>query len=150
MTRRESDFVPELSRPSLHVIRCCGPASALDEMAVPEHCLAGRVAADELLLLVHESWFEQTFRQVAAELETVAAIVADHSDAFTITSLTGNVHHAAARLTAINMREERFVQGIVAEVACKVFVTPEHLYLLAPSTHARHVERRLLEAATTP
>lgn len=146
MTRTERGSVLELSTTPLRVIRCCGPAATIDRLRHRERWLSGRIAPDELLLLVPASEFDEALGDVAAELETAGAIVVDHTDAFAITTLSGDFHQAIARLTAISPPKSGFFQGLVAAVACKAILTPDRMYLLAPSTNASHVRERLLVA----
>lgn len=133
----------ELSRPDVAVIRCCARHVALDELARPEPC--GRVAPDELLLLAPSGDAARVLGGLSAQLDDgdAAAIVIDHSDAFCVLSLSGSAQEALARLSPIALPDDGFAQGPVAGVPCKVFVTPDALLLLAPSTYEHHIRERI-------
>jgi hypothetical protein len=140
--------VLELSRPSLHVIRCCARPSVIDGLSLRRD--SGRIAADEILVLVTTSDALRVLAEVVAEVEASNAtgIVIDHSDAFLIASLSGLFRQALARLSALELPETGFVQGLVAGVPCKVFVAPDRVHLLAPSTYAHYVRERIFAACS--
>lgn len=136
----------ELLRPSLTAIRCCGRPSALDLLSPRENILVGRIAPDELLLLVPTREAERLLAEIATELvaSDSGALVIDHTDAFEVITISGAIHEAFARLTAIETPDAGFVQGLVADVPCKIFLALDHCHLLAPSTYADHVHERIL------
>ncbi len=136
----------ELSRPDFAVIRCCARGAEIDELSRPEVC--GRVAPDEILVLAPTSDSERVLAELSTELGRAngSAIVIDHSDAFHLIALSGRAHEALARLSAVPIPSEGFVQGPVAGVPCKVFVTSHEILLLAPSTYGHHVRERIMVA----
>src|SRR4051794_23054884 len=73
--------VLELSRPNFRVIRCCGRPKELDGLDRAELC--GRIAPDELIVLVGAKSADGVLSEIAAELGAAneAAIVLDHTDA---------------------------------------------------------------------
>jgi hypothetical protein len=135
--------VLELSQPELGVVRCCARPAELDELGRVELC--GRVAPDELIVLVPAGDAARVLGEIRADLARVneAAIVVDHSDAFHFVALAGQAHDALARLSPVPLPAEGFVQGPVAGVPCKLFVTADEILLLAPSTYAHHVRERI-------
>jgi hypothetical protein len=140
-------FVLELTKASLHVIRCCAQPTAIDRLSAAHDALA-RVADNEALLLVAAGDVRRQLASITAEIEITdpSAIVIDHTDAFAVTTLSGSFREAMARVSAIPVPTEGFLQGLVAGVPCKVIVAPGHLHLLAPSTYRDHVRERLFAA----
>lgn len=138
----------ELSRPSLRVIRCCARPSVIDGVNLRRD--SGRIAADEILVLVPTSDAPRVLAEVVAEVEAsdAAGMVIDHSDAFFVATLTGSFRHALARLSALELPETGFVQGLVAGVPCKVFVAADRVHLLPPSTYAHYFSERIFAACS--
>ena len=136
----------ELSRPDLAVVRCCARHAEIDELARPEMC--GRIAPDEILVLAPTSDSERVLAELSTELGRAnpSAIVIDHSDAFHLIALAGRAHEALARLSPVPIPSEGFVQGPVAGVPCKIFVTSHEILLLAPSTYGHHLRERIMVA----
>jgi hypothetical protein len=135
--------VLELWRPDLSVIRCCARPAELEDLGRPE--LYGRIAPDELIVLPPSSDAARVLAEISAELGRLneAALVIDHSDAFFLIAMSGSAHDALARLSPVPVPADGFVQGPVAGVPCKFFVTSAEILLLAPSTYAHHLRERI-------
>ncbi|GIV00641.1 MAG: hypothetical protein KatS3mg014_2256 [Actinomycetota bacterium] len=76
------------------------------------------------------------------------ALVLEVTDGWTAFTLAGpDAREAFARLSALELPEEGFLQGDVARVPAKVLAEPERLHLLVPSSWAEHVRERILALA---
>jgi hypothetical protein len=135
--------VLELLQPDLRVLRCCARPAELDGLGRAELC--GRVAPDELIVLVPSSEAARVLDEISVDVGRLneSAIVIDHSDAFHLVAIAGQAHDALGRLSPVPMPSDGFVQGPVAGVPCKLFVTADEILLLAPSTYAQHVRERI-------
>lgn len=127
------------------VLRCSGHPSVLDAIDAGSWLL-GRVAPDELLLVVPETDAPSALATLRDDLAATAGLAVDHTDAFRILALSGELQTVLARLTAIRAPTSGFFQGLIADVACKAFIAPRSLLLLAPSPHGEHVRQRVVAA----
>ena len=129
----------------LRVLRCSARPSTLT-LIDDGRWLLGRIAPDELLLVVPPAEASSTLTRLRGEVAATGGLAVDHTDAFRIIALSGDVQAVLARLTAIHAPVSGFIQGLIAEVPCKAFLAPDRLLLLAPSTHDEHVRQRVSSA----
>jgi hypothetical protein len=140
------EFVPT----AFVVTGCFGSAPALDRIATRGEA-ALRVALDELLLLGELR---------TSDLAGDDLLVVDLTSAFAAYTLRGTeVHEAFCRLSAIPLKDEGTLQGLVAGVPAKVLVRDHELLLLVSSVVSHYVENRVrtacadlfvVETPTTP
>jgi len=141
--------VLELSKPSIRLIGCFAQPSVLDQLhrdhlRTLDTVACGRVAPDEFLVLVPTEESARVVEELTDRLGSdPGAIVLDRSDAFYAITLSGPFRQALARLSACELPDSGFLQGLAAGVACKFFVTDDCLHLLASSTHTTHLRERI-------
>ena len=115
------------------------------------HGRALRTAADELLIVAPND----TGGALRAEAEARAAAVdadavaADVTDGWTAWQLAGeDARSAFARVSALQLPADGWIQGDVAHVAAKVIAEPGRILIVVPSFWSDHLRNRIL--ADTP
>ena len=100
---------------------------------------AYRIAPDEAMVLGEPD------AAPSVSIDDPAAVVLDVTDGWTVLTLTGDrVRDAFARLSALRLPDEGFVQGDVSRVPARVLVEPERLRILVPSMWGDHLRSRIL------
>jgi hypothetical protein len=140
--------VLSLARADVRVVRCCADPAAINSLTFPEGWRQLRVARDETLLLAATADFELLLSEVLSDLTAHAsdALAVDHTDAFTVTRMSGQFREAWKRLSAIDMPNTGECQGLIADVPAKALVSSDHVDLLTSSTYEEHVRTRILAA----
>jgi hypothetical protein len=111
-----------------------------------------RTAPDELLVIASPE--RRTAVRNEAERELVAidphAVVADVTDGWAAWQLADeDVRSAFARLSALELPDDGWVQGDVAHVAAKVIVEPPGILVVVPSFWSDHLRDRILDSGAT-
>jgi len=142
--------VLEITRSRPILVRCLASPAALDALACSGCTFVGRIAPDELLLWypAPEGDSATIVGEVAAELGGLdpTSIIADHTGAFAVFTLSGDTDEAMSRLSAIAVPAVGFAQGLVAGTPAKLLVASDCIHVLVPSTLADSVRVRLLSA----
>jgi sarcosine oxidase gamma subunit len=126
--------VLELDASSTSLIGVFGEPGALD-------ALDGvyRVAPDEAMAVGEPDTIATTL------LEDPHAVVLDVTDGWAALTLSGaNLRAAFARLSALRLPDEGFVQGDVARVPARVIVERDRLRILVPAMWAEHLRSQIL------
>jgi hypothetical protein len=140
--------VPSLRLADVAVICAMADPSAIDAWEpafADERSL--RTAPDELLVIASPE--RRTVVRNEAERELVAidphAVVADVTDGWTAWQLDDeDVRSAFARLSALPLPPDGWVQGDVAHVAAKVIAEPQRILVIVPSYWSDHLRDRIL------
>jgi len=139
--------VLKLAATRASVVGCFAAPEALDTLAAVKDASSCRVAPDEIMLVGEPASAEELVR-VAAELTVRAdpdAVVLDATDGWAIWTISGEAtREAFARLSAVPLPDEGFLQGSVAHVPVRVIVLPDRLHLLAPAMWREHLRERIL------
>jgi hypothetical protein len=135
--------VLELAPARLSVLACLAAPEALDALGPPPGGWLLRVAEDEALL-VGDDGVPAAGGPGPLDRDP-DAIAHDVTDAWAAWWLGGEgAREAFARLSALPLPAEGFVQGEVAGVAAKVVARPDRLLLLVPSPLAAHVREAIV------
>jgi len=98
-----------------------------------------RIAPDEAMVVGRPD----TIATIA--LEDPHVVVLDVTDGWEALTLSGDhVRAAFARLSALRLPDEGFVQGDVARVPARVIVERDRLRILVPAMWAEHLRSRIL------
>ena len=137
------------ARPAdLSVIAVMAEAPAID--ACRPHvsdCRSLRTAGDELLIVTAPTSADAARRRAEEAVAALDpdAVVMDVSDGWAGWRLEGEDAHAAfARLSALELPDDGWVQGDVAHVAAKVIADPEGVLILVPSYWTEHMHARIV------
>ena len=140
--------MPSLRRVDVAVICVMAEPSAIDgwepKVAEGRHL---RTAADEVLIVAAVDAREaiRMEAQNAVAAQDADALVADVTDGWTAWELDGDdARSQFARLTALDLPAEGWVQGDVARVAAKVLAETGRILILVPSFWSDHVRNRIL------
>lgn len=138
----------ELAATQLTAVSCLAAPDAVDAAMATANAYACRIAPDEALLLGKPGAGPKL---VAAASEEAAradpdALVVDTTDGWAVWTFEGDAaREAFARLSAVPLPTQGFVQGDVAHVPVKIVATPERLHLLVPSMWGAYLRERILE-----
>lgn len=144
--------VLEVAPAGLVLVRCLADPDALDRLPQADGRLQARIASDELLVLVDAAAGDATLEELREELSRTdpAALVLDHTDAWTAVTLHGATREAFARLSEnplpVPHGEAMLVQGAIAAVPGKAVVMSDRIHLLVPSTLGHHLLARIRSA----
>ena len=126
------------------VITCVGTPGVVDTAGSVDG-YAGRVAPDELMLIVATA---DGARAYAAALEAVGvsdALVVDATDGWAVWTLEGeDTARAMARLSPLELPDVGFAQGDVARVPTKIVCAPGRVDLLVPAMWRAYLRERIL------
>jgi sarcosine oxidase gamma subunit len=143
--------VPSARGADVAVIVVMAGAPAID--AYRPHAADGRslrTAPDELLIVTAPTSADAARRRAEEAVAALDpdAVVMDVSDGWAGWRLDGDDAHAAfARLSALKLPDEGWVQGDVAHVAAKVVAEPGGVLILVPSYWGEHVRTRIVSDA---
>ena len=127
------------------VITCVGTPSAVDAAEAVEG-YAGRVAPDELMLIVEAGDAARACAALLAAAGASDALVVDVTDGWAVWTLEGeDTDRAMARLSPLELPEAGFAQGDVARVPAKIVRAPGRVHLLVPAMWRAYLRERILE-----
>lgn len=124
------------------VIGCHAEAAALDRLDG-----ALRIAPDEAMIVASPGSAAPVVAALAARVavDDAHALVLDATDGWTIWTLRGDpVRAAFSYLSELELPEEGFTQGEVADIPMKVVVVGDRIHLLAPAMWDAYVRERIL------
>jgi hypothetical protein len=139
--------VPELAGAIASVVGCYAAPAAIDALEGIVAATVCRVAPDEAMVVGAPGEGTALARVANATLTGVDAdaLSLDATDGWAVWMLSGpRMRRAFSRLSALRLGDERFVQGKVADVPCRVIASPDRLGLVVPSMSAEHVRSRIL------
>ena len=123
----------ELAREAVSVLGVFAEPAALDALD------AHRIAPDEAMVVGDPGAAPDV------SVDDPQAVVLDATDGWTTYTLTGDgAREAFARLSALRLPDEGFVQGDVVRVPTRVIVDGERLRILVPAMWGEHVRARIL------
>ncbi len=126
------------------VITCVGTPSAVDAAEAVDG-YAGRVAPDELMLLVATADVARAHAAVVEAVGATDAMVVDATDGWTVWTLEGeDTDRAMARLSPLELPEDGFAQGDVARVPTKIVCANGRVHLLVPTMWRAYLRERIL------
>lgn len=144
----------ELTATEAAVITCLGSEGAVDAAVAVGGATSGRVAPDEVMLVVPVARGAALFGSVtqAAATADADALVVDTSDGWSIWTLLGgddDVDRGMARLSALELPDDGFCQGDLARVPVKLFVAPGRVHILVPAMWRAYLRGRILARCAT-
>jgi hypothetical protein len=127
--------VLELVASTTSLVGVFGEPGALDALDG-----AYRIAGDEAMVVGEPDTI------ATISLEDPHVVVLDVTDGWEALTLSGDhVREAFARLSALRLPDEGFVQGDVARVPARVIVERDRLRILVPAMWAEHLRSRILQ-----
>jgi hypothetical protein len=144
--------VLELAPTRASVIACHASAEAADTLMSDDalgdaDVRACRIAPDEVMLIGAPERAEELLEAVVRTALAVDpdSVVLDATDGWAVWTVRGeDAHRALGYLSAIELRDEGFVQGDVAHVPAKVVAPPDRLGILVPAMWGEHLRERIL------
>lgn len=130
----------EVARAELSVVVCAATPEALDALAAADG-LVLRIAPDEALVVGPPGTAEAIVAGAASVTEADPdALTLDATDGWTAWRLAGpDARLAFARLSALRLSDEPWVQGRVAGVPAKAIVSADAVDVLVPAMWCEHV-----------
>lgn len=138
----------ELALTRVSVVDCASDAASLDALAASTHMLVLRIAPDEALVVGPPGDADALVDEMRSSVTGVDpdGVVVDATDGWTVWTLSGeDAPHAFARLSAVALPDEGWIQGRVAGVPAKAIVDPGAIHVLVAAMWSDHV-RSLVRA----
>jgi hypothetical protein len=128
--------VLEVVASSTSLVGVYGEPGALDALDALDGVY--RIAPDEAMVVGEPD-------MIATTLTDPHAVVLDVTDGWAVLTLSGDgVRAGFARLSALRLPDEGFVQGDVARVPARVIVERDRLRIFVPAMWVEHVRSRIL------
>lgn len=136
----------ELVSTRASIVACFASTRALDAVSAGAATTC-RVAPDEAMLVGEATAVDSLVRAVNRLVSDDAdALVVDVTDGWAVWTLRGDGSRAAfARLSALELPGEGYVQGDVANVPVRVIARRDVLHLLVPAMWGAYLRERILD-----
>jgi sarcosine oxidase gamma subunit len=137
----------ELVEARVAVVTCAADPVACDAVSTTDDRRTLRLAPDELMVLTSSELLARTLAAITEEATAIdaRAIAFDATDGWTGWGLRGDATAAAfARLSALQLPNDGFVQGEVAGVPAKVVPVPDGIDVLVPSMFGAYLRDVIL------
>lgn len=136
-------------------VRCFAPPAALDKLATPAGTLRGRIAPNEVVFVGEPGTAAGLVATCTAALESEgrSAMVVDHTDGWTVFSLTGEgAEDVFARISMVPLppvgEAPAFFMGRIGDVASKGFRREGRIDFMTGRETSRHVHEVLERAGS--